>query len=156
RPSTSRRASSSACRSDSCWTKGALLELFPDSAAVEDGELTIGGVRASALAERFGTPVVVYCEATIRAAARAYRSAAPDALVVYGTKAFPNVSLLRLLAAEGLGADVSTLGELAFARAAGIGDDRLVVHGNNKSDEELRAAAGALVVLDSLEEVDRA
>jgi diaminopimelate decarboxylase len=81
-----------------------------------------------------------------------------DALVVYGTKAFANVALLRLLAAERLGADVSTLGELEFALRAGIHGDRLVFHGNNKSDEELRAAAaaGALVVLDALEEIPRA
>ena len=91
--------------------------------------------------------------------ARAYRTAAPEALVCYGTKAFPNVSILRLFAEEGLGADVSTLGELRFALAAGVPGDRLVVHGNNKADGELRAAAeagAALVVLDSLEEVDRA
>jgi diaminopimelate decarboxylase len=77
---------------------------------------------------------------------------------VYGTKAFPNVALLQLLAAEGLGADVSTLGELEFALRAGISAERLVFHGNNKSDEELRAAAsaGALVVLDALEETLRA
>ena len=82
----------------------------------------------------------------------------PDALVVYGTKAFPNVALLRLLAEEGIGADVSTLGELAFAQAAGIAGDRIVVHGNNKSDEELARAAeaGALVVLDSPRRADRA
>jgi len=81
-----------------------------------------------------------------------------DSLVVYGTKAFPNVALLRLLAAEGLGADVSTAGELEFAVRAGVPGERLVFHGNNKSDAELRAAAdaGALVVLDSAEEIGRA
>jgi diaminopimelate decarboxylase len=137
----------------------AALELFPDSAEVVDGELTVGGVRASALATEFGTPLVVYCEQTIRAQARAYREEAPDALVVYGTKAFPNVAILRLLADEGLGADVSTLGELRFAQRAGVPADRLVVHGNNKTDEELAAAAAAdaaYVVLDSVEELERA
>ncbi len=136
-----------------------MLDLFPDSAAVADGELTVGGLRASALAEEFGTPLVVYCEATILARARAYLRAAPDALVVYGTKAFPNVALLGLLAGEGLGADVSTLGELEFALRAGVPAERLVVHGNNKSDEELRRAAEAgagLVVLDALDEIERA
>ncbi len=135
-----------------------MLELFPESAAVEDGELVVGGVRTSALAEEFGTPLVVYCEQTIRSQARAYRSVDPDALVVYGTKAFPNVALLRLLAEEGLGADVSTLGELEFALRAGLAGERIVFHGNNKSDDELRAAAkaGALVVLDSIDEVERA
>ncbi len=134
-------------------------DLFPDSATVEHGELALGGVRASELAERFGTPLVVYCEETVRARARAYRRAAPDALVVYGTKAFPNVAIMHLLAEEGLGADVSTLGELRFAQAAGVPPQRLVVHGNNKSDEELRAAAeagAAFVVLDSVEELERA
>jgi diaminopimelate decarboxylase len=113
---------------------------------------------ASALAREFGTPLVVYCRDTVLARARAYARVEPDALVVYGTKAFPNVALLRLLGAEGLGADVSTLAELKFAVHAGIPGDRLVFHGNNKSDEELKAAAaaGALVVLDALEEIGRA
>jgi len=136
-----------------------VLSLFPQSAAVDDGELSVGGVRASDLAAEFGTPLVVYCEATILEAARAYREAAPDALPLYSLKAFPNVELLRLLAAEGFGADVSTLGELEFARRAGIEGDRIVVHGNNKSDEELRAAAAAgvrFVVLDALDEAERA
>ncbi len=65
---------------------------------------------------------------------------------------------MRILAEEGIGADVSTLGELRFAQAAGITGADLVVHGNNKSQAELEAAAeaGALVVVDSLEEIERA
>jgi diaminopimelate decarboxylase len=135
-----------------------VLELFPDTASIDGGVLTLGGIAAAELVAAHGSPLVVYDEATLRASAAAYRSAAPDAFVCYGAKAFPNVALLRLLAEEGLGADVSTLGELRFARRAGIEADQLVVHGNNKSDDELRAAAetGALVVLDSLEEIDRA
>ena len=118
----------------------------------------MGGVRASALADEYGTPLVVYCRETVLARARAYARVDPEALVVYGTKAFPNVALLRLLAAEGLGADVSTRGELEFALRAGVPGDRIVFHGNNKSDEELgaAAAAGALVVLDALDEAARA
>jgi diaminopimelate decarboxylase len=135
-----------------------MLELLPDTARVEDGELTIGGVRASALAEEYGTPLVVYCEETVRASARSWRRGAPDTTIVYGTKAFPNVALMRILAEEGIGADVSTLGELRFAQAAGISPSLLVVHGNNKSDEELAAAAEAdawLVVMDEPGEVGR-
>jgi diaminopimelate decarboxylase len=118
----------------------------------------VGGVRASALADEYGTPLVVYCWDTVLARARAYSRVDPEALVVYGTKAFPNVALLRLLAAEGLGADVSTRGELEFALRAGVPGDRIVFHGNNKSNEELAAAAtaGALVVLDALDEGERA
>ena len=132
--------------------------LLPDTAAESNGELSIGGVGVRELVARFGTPLVVYDEATVRNQAHAYRTAAPEALVVYGTKAFPSVALLRLLAEEGIGADVSTAGELAFATAAGIAGDRLVVHGNNKEDALLAGAAeaGALVVLDSAEEASRA
>jgi diaminopimelate decarboxylase len=135
-----------------------MLDLFPESAAIADGELELGGVGAGKLADEFGTPLVVYCERTIAAQARAYTSVDPDTLVVYGTKAFPNVAVMRILGRLGLGADVSSLGELAFALRAGIPGERIVVHGNNKADEELAAAAGAdaLVVLDAAEEIDRA
>jgi diaminopimelate decarboxylase len=135
-----------------------MLALFPPAATVAGGELELDGLRASDLAERFGTPLVVYSEAALRERARTMRQAVPEALVVYGTKAFPNVAVMRLLAEEGLGADVSTLGELAFARRAGIDGDLLFMHGNNKSDEELRAAAiaHAQVVLDAPDEPMRA
>ena len=136
-----------------------MLDLFPATAAIEGDELTLGGMTASALAAEFGTPLLVLDEQTLGARARAYRAAAPDALIAYGTKAFPNVAVLRLLADEGLGADVSTLGELEFALAAEVPAERLVVHGNNKSDSELARAAevgAGLVVLDAPDEVERA
>jgi diaminopimelate decarboxylase len=115
-------------------------------------------VPAKRLADEFGTPLVVYCRATLVGRARAYARVDPEALLIYGTKALPNVAVMRLLAAEGLGADISTAGELEFALRAGISGERLLFHGNNKSDDELcaAAAAGASVVLDSLEEVGRA
>ncbi|MGZ4387900.1 MAG: diaminopimelate decarboxylase [Gaiellaceae bacterium] len=135
-----------------------MLELFPRSAAVEGGVLSLGGVAVPALVAEHGTPLVVYCEETLRAQARAYREAAPDALLVYGSKAFPNLALLRLFAEEGFGADATTLGELELARRAGIPGEQIVFHGNNKLDEELRAAAelGALVAVDALDEIERA
>ena len=136
-----------------------MLELFPETAAVENGELTIAGLGATRLAAEYGTPLLVYDERTMLEAARAYRAAAPDAFVAYGVKAFPNVGVLRLLAGEGLGADVATLGELTIALRAGIPGDRLIVHGNNKSVEELETAARAgawLVVLDAPDEIELA
>ena len=131
------------------------LDLFPDSARIEQGELELGGLGASELAERFGTPLVVYCEDSLRKQARALRTAAgEDGRVFYGTKAFPNVALLRLFREEGVGADVAAAGELAFARAAGLSGDELVVHGNNKDEALLADAAveGAAVVLDAPDE----
>jgi diaminopimelate decarboxylase len=131
------------------------LDLFPDSARIEHGELEVGGLGAAELAERFGTPLVVYCEDSLRQQARALRTAAgADGRVFYGTKAFPNVALLRLFREEEVGADVASLGELALARAAGLSGAELVVHGNNKDETFLEDAAAerAPVVLDAPDE----
>ena len=101
-----------------------------------------------------GTPLVVLCEETIQARARALRQAVGDGRVFFGTKALPNVAVLRLLLSEGIGADVASSGELAFARKAGLGGGDLVVHGNNKAEVLLAEAAsvGAPVVLDAPDE----
>jgi diaminopimelate decarboxylase len=136
-----------------------MLEVFPVSTRVEKGELELGGVRASELAERFGTPLVVYCEETLRGQARSLVAAAgKDGRVFYGTKAFANVAVLRLLRDEGVGADVASSGELAFARSAGLAAHELVIHGNNKDEAFLREAAseGAPIVLDAPDEAELA
>ena len=136
-----------------------MLELFPDTARLDGGRLSLGGITAAELVREHGSPLLVYDEATLRARARAYREAAPEAIVVYGTKAFPNLAVMRILAEEGIGADVSTLGELRFAEAAGIAGDRARLPRQQQVRRGARAAAaeaGALVVVDSLEEVDRA
>ena len=133
-------------------------DVFPDSTRIEGGTLELGGCAAEALATEHGTPLVVYCEETIRSRARALREAVGGGRVFYGTKAFPNVALLRLLREEGIGADVAAAGELAFADAAGLRGGELVVHGNNKDSELLvqAAAVGAPVVLDAPDEAELA
>ena len=136
-----------------------MLDLFPDSARIEQDELELGSLGASELAERFGTPLVVYCEETLRQQARALRAAAGEhGRVFYGTKAFPSVAVLGLFREEGIGADVAAAGELAFAREAGLSGSELVVHGNNKDEALLSAAAaeGAPVVLDAPDEAELA
>jgi diaminopimelate decarboxylase len=131
-----------------------VLELFPDSTVLDGARLTLGGLDAEVLAEEHGTPLVVLCEETVRARARALLHAVGDGRVFFGTKALPNVALLRLLREEGVGADVASAGELAFAGAAGLGGGELVVHGNNKDVPFLAAAARAAapVVLDAPDE----
>jgi diaminopimelate decarboxylase len=131
-----------------------VLTLFPDSGTLDGARLTLGGLTADALAEEYGTPLVVLCEDTIRATARALRDAVGDGRVFFGTKALPNVALLRVLREEGVGADVASAGELAFAAAAGLDGDELVVHGNNTDAAFLAAAArvAAPVVLDARDE----
>ena len=130
------------------------LGLFPGSARLEGADLTLGGVSAAALAAEHGTPLVVYCEETLRDRARALKLATDGGHVAFGTKAFANVAVLRLLHEEGIGADVASIGELAFARAAGLAGEEIVVHGNNKDEAFLREAAaeGATVVLDAPDE----
>jgi diaminopimelate decarboxylase len=136
------------------------MSVLPDTAAVEAGRLVVGGVALADLARAHGTPLHVYDEATLRARARAYRDALAgypgSARAVYACKANATVGLLRILVDEGMGMDVASEGELAHALAAGVPPQRLVVHGNNKSDADVRTAVAAgagLLVVDHLEEL---
>jgi diaminopimelate decarboxylase len=134
------------------------LSLLPDSAVVSpDGSLSIGGCDVLALAERFGTPLFVYDEAHLRARCREAVAAFGDG-VAYATKAFLCRAMARLAHEEGMHLDVATGGELHVALAAGVPADRLVLHGNNKSREELRVARRAgvgRIVVDSFDELER-
>ncbi len=134
------------------------FELLPDSATIDaEGGLVIGGVSIVELADRFGTPLFVYDEAHLRArCAEAVRVFGPG--VSYASKAFLCVAMAKLVAEEGMSIDVSTAGELHVALAAGFPVDRIVLHGNNKSDAELTRALEVGVghiVVDSFDEIDR-
>src|SRR5438477_5471254 len=138
------------------------MSVLPDSAVVVDGRVTVGGVALGDLAARHGTPLLVYDEATLRGRARAYReglAAYPGpSRVAFACKAQTTVALLRVLLEEGLGMDVASEGELAFAVAAGAPGERLIVHGNNKSDADVAAALAAeagLLVADHAGELDQ-
>ena len=110
------------------------------------------------LAADFGTPLFVYDEDELRRRCQQYRDAFAGAPVVYAGKAFLCAAMAHLVAEEGLHLDVATGGELHVARAAGFPPERIVVHGNNKSDDELRRALEAgvgRIVADSFDELDR-
>jgi diaminopimelate decarboxylase len=127
------------------------------AAVGESGGLEVGGVDLCALAADLGTPLFVYDEAHLRARCQEARRAWGDG-VAYATKAFLCRAMAALACEEGLLLDVSTGGELHVALSAGVPADRLVMHGNNKSDDELRAAITAPVariVLDSFDELGR-
>jgi diaminopimelate decarboxylase len=111
-----------------------------------------------ALAAEFGTPLFVYDEGELRRRCRAYVAELGVDTVVYAAKAFLCAAMVRLVAEEGLHLDVATGGELHVARAAGFPAARVVLHGNNKSDDELRAALElgvGRIVADSFDELDR-
>ena len=132
--------------------------LLPDNATVgADGQLLVGGCDVVELAAEFGTPVFVYDEAHLRArCAEAVAAFGPG--VNYATKAFLCTAMARLAVEEGMNLDVSTGGEYAVARAAGVPAERLVLHGNNTSVGELRVALNegvGRIVVDSFDELDR-
>ncbi len=137
--------------------------VWPATAArTEDGVLVIGGVPVTEAARRHGTPTMLLDESDFRARAAGFQAAYADEAtpgdVFYAGKAFLSATTARWLDEAGLGLDVCTGGELALARAAAFPAERLTLHGNNKSDEELAAGLAAGVgrfVVDSLEEVDR-
>jgi diaminopimelate decarboxylase len=132
--------------------------LLPDTAEVTaDGHLKVGGVDLLDLAHELGTPLFVYDEEHLRRRCREAVTAWGDG-VAYGTKAFLCLAVARLAHEEGMWLDVSTLGELQVVLAAGVPPSRLVLHGNNKSEEELAAALEAgvgRIVVDSFDEIAR-
>jgi diaminopimelate decarboxylase len=143
-----------------------LPQLWPATTTRSDaGALEIGGVDMRDLAAEFGTPSYVLDEADFRARAAAFRDSFAGAFadlgggdVFYAGKAFLCTEVARWIAADGLGLDVCSGGELAVALRGGMPPQRIALHGNNKSDSEidraLRAGLGRIVV-DSLPEIDR-
>ena len=133
------------------------LSLLPETAVVDTrGRLSVGGLDLIALADDLGTPLFVYDEAHLRSRCREALEAFGEG-VAYAGKAFLCSAMARLVQEEGLRLDVATGGELHVAVSAGVDPDRLVLHGNNKSDEELAAARrlGVRIVVDSFDELDR-
>ncbi len=145
-------------------TGTSLSHVFPlGSRLNERGHVEVGGCDTIELAREFGTPAYVVAEDDLRARARAFTQAGPQAghedfHVVFASKAFPCTAVLALLAEEGLWCDVASGGELHLALAAGFPPERILMHGNAKSLAELRMALEhgiGLIVIDNFDEIDR-
>lgn len=123
------------------------------------GVATVGGLDVKALAAEFGTPAYVLDEDDFRTRARAWRDAFGEgADVYYAGKAFLSKAIVRWLHEEGLNLDVCSPGELAVALAGGMPAERIALHGNNKSMDELEQAVKlgvGHIVVDSYEEIAR-
>ncbi|MGF3055749.1 diaminopimelate decarboxylase [Microbacterium sp. YY-01] len=141
--------------------------VWPHSAQRDtDGQLHIGGVGTTALAEEFGTPLYVLDENELRTRARTVREAFDSATQRHGTrarvyyagKALLTTEVVRWVTEEGLGVDVCSRGELEVALAAGADASRMGFHGNNKSVADLERAVevgiGSIIV-DSHDEIER-
>jgi diaminopimelate decarboxylase len=135
------------------------MRLLPRTASVDaGGALSIGGVSVADIAAQFGTPTFIYDEQHLRETCREAVAAFGADRVIYATKAFINTAIVQLMNEEGLLLDVATGGELFVALNAGVPANRCVMHGNNKSDEELRTAMTAglrHIVVDSFDEMER-
>ena len=126
-----------------------------------EGRLSLGDCTLSDLARRYGTPLYVLDETTLRATCRAYREALArhypgEALALYASKANSSLAITALVAAEGLGLDAVSAGELLTAFQGGMAGERIVLHGNNKSREELALAVahGVTVVADNWRDLE--
>ena len=128
----------------------------------EHGRLEVGGCDVVEVAGEFGTPAYIYAEDDIRARASAYleafRARTDDFEVLYASKAAPITAIYRLCAEQGLSVDVASGGELHMALGAGFDPARIYMHGNNKTEAELRYAVEAgvgHVIVDSFGEIAR-
>lgn len=135
---------------------------LPMTAEVIDDHLYIGGVDMVELAHEYGTALYVYDEADLthrmNTYLEAFRSRYPHSDVAYASKAFLNKAAACLAQEAGLCLDVSGGGELAIAQAVGFPMERVIVHGNNKTPQELREAIQAgvgRIVADSRIEIAR-
>ena len=132
------------------WPRGA--------ARRDDGVVEFAGVTATDLAAEFGTPLFVIDEDDFRSRCREMAEAfgGPDR-VHYASKAFLCTEVARWVAEEGLSLDVASGGELAIALRADFPAERITMHGNNKSADELRMAVRngvGHVVIDAMGEID--
>ena len=146
--------------------QGSVVEdspVYPLGSRVDErGHLEIGGCDVVELSAEFGTPAYIYAEDDIRARAGAYvdafRARTDDFEVLYASKAAPVTAIYRLCAEEGLSVDVASGGELHMALRAGLDPARIYLHGNNKTEAELRYAVEARVghvIVDSFAEIAR-
>ena len=137
------------------------IGIFPFSTSVNKSDrLSIGGCDLRELAETFGTPLYIYDEETIRTMCRnfldEFKLAYKNTRIEYSTKAFSNLSIIRIMEQEGLDIDVVTGGELAVAIASKFPANRINFHGNNKTTAELNEGLTygiGTVTLDSFHEI---
>jgi len=119
------------------------MRLF-DGMTVENGELNISGVGVSELKAQYGTPLYIYDENMLvnqcRTFINNFKSSKFNTEVLFASKAFSCLEVLRIASREGLGVDVVSLGEIHTAYKAGYNMKKAYFHGNNKTREELQYA----------------
>lgn len=128
----------------------------------QSNALMIGDFSARTLIQRFGSPLYVMDESMIRSRMRLYQNSFTHSdfqtTITYAGKAFLTKAMVQITQQEGLHLDVVSLGELMTALSVHFPPQRLILHGNNKSVEELKTAIDVgvgLIVLDNPDELER-
>ena len=137
--------------------------ISPVSSEINESEkLMVGGCQLSELAKKYGTPLYVIDEETIRSACLAYKGALSrnylgESLPLYASKANSSLVISSLVASEGMGLDAVSEGELITALRGGVEPEKIVFHGNNKSYQELLLAyqKGVTIVVDNFHDIYR-
>lgn len=140
-----------------------LLEILPEESTISSsGELSIGGVPMSEVASTYGTPTYLMDEAGLRRQIRRFVDGLairrPGSEVLFASKSLPCVAMYALAQSEGLGVDVAGGGELKMALTAQVDPDRIYMHGNAKTDDEIRMAVTAgirAIIVDNFDDLDR-
>ena len=123
-------------------------KVFPNTTEItSSGRLEIGGCDVQDLARKYGTPFYLFDSEHIENVCDTYNteftSRYQNTQVVYGSKAFANKSIFKIILNKGLGVDVVSGGELALAIQCGIDPEKIYFHGNNKTETELKLAQEA-------------
>lgn len=137
-----------------------MKKVLPESSKTnKKGHLEIGGVDTFELAKRFGTPLYIVDENAVRSACRSYKKAFSkyrNFQAIFASKALSVKAVLKIIKEEGIGADVSTSGELCTALKAGLDPKKIYFHGNNKLKDEILYALKAGIkcfVVDNFDEL---
>ncbi len=142
------------------------IQLFPISTRItrqnSNEHLSISGLSIAELAREFGTPLYLYDQESMDSAVSSYRNTLTEEYpgsngVTYAGKAFLCLAVAQWLKSQGLAVDCTGAGEISIAEKAGIFPTQIVVHGVNKSLEDIRAAArsAGTIVVDNIPELER-
>lgn len=132
-----------------------------DTLKIENSHVEIGGVDSTYLAKKYGTPLYVldvdYVQKIVDTFSNTIKKVYGDGIMLYASKALSCVGIYALLKDTAAGCDVVSGGELFTALSAGFSPDKIYMHGNNKSDNEIAEAIDAnihAIVIDSLDEIE--
>jgi len=136
--------------------------IAPISSEIDESEkLVVGGCQLSELAKKYGTPLYVLDELSLRTACKTYiyslkKHYPGDSLPLYASKANSSLAICALIASEGFGLDAVSEGELLTAIKGGVKGEKIVFHGNNKSYDELKFAYAnnVTIVLDNYHDIE--